>query len=223
MKKITLLVCLAALLMAISGQGRAQVTYEKKVLNTNLFNEFVNGTVLMKDGRVEASLLNYDTENQTIVFKQGEQVMILTGLESVDTVMLENRRFVHLEDKFYEVVPGQQPINLFVSYTNKKTPVISSPDHTGVSKQAVSTANNNVAGAYLSRPNQLNYTVSIFNHFWIKRENSLHKADNEKQLLKVIPSKYAPAVKNYIKENSVNFDSQADMSKLLTFCNTQIR
>lgn len=215
---------IAALCLVTAGgisQGTAQVRYEKSVLNTNLFKEYVSGTVLMKNGKVEPGTLNYDTEHQSILFKSGEQVLTLTGLESVDTVFIDGRKFVPVEEVFYEVLSADTPVSLFVTYSNKKTQLVSSPDQTGMSKKEISQANNNVASAYLSRPNQLNYNVNVLPHYWLRRGKSMYKASNEKQVAKVFPLKNAEPINVFIKENGIDFKNPEDVIKLVAYCNKQ--
>jgi hypothetical protein len=201
----------------------AQVSIDKSVLNTNLYEVFISGKVLMKSGRTEEALLNYNTENQSIVFKQNEQVLTLTDLTSVDTVYIADRKFIPVENTFYEIITGTGVIGLYVTYTNKRRPVMASTDHTGTSRQSADKASNNVASAYLSRPNQLNYTAEVLTHYWLKRGNSFYKANNENQLLKVFPLKDNPSIKNYISENKINFDNREDIARLVAFCNGQMK
>jgi hypothetical protein len=201
----------------------AQVSIDKSVLNTNLYEVFISGKVLMKSGRIEEALLNYNTENQSIVFKQNEQVLTLTDLTSVDTVYIADRKFIPVENSFYEIITGTNPIGLYITYTNKRRPVVASTDHTGTSKQPGDKASNNVASAYLSRPNQLNYTADVLTHYWLKRGNSFYKANNQNQLLKVFPFKDNTSIKSYISENKIDFDKKDDVTRLVVFCNGQMK
>jgi hypothetical protein len=212
---------LFAIIMLLPFANYAQVSIDKSVLNTNLYEVFINGTVLMKNGHVEEALLNYDTEHQSIVFKKNEQVLTLTDLPSVDTVYIADRKFIPVENTFYEIVTGTGPIALYVTYTNKRRPVVASPDHSGTSKQSADKANNNVASAYVSRPNQLNYVADVLTHYWLKRGSSFYKANNANQLLKVFPFKDNTSIKNYISENKIDFEKKEDVTRLVVFCNGQ--
>lgn len=200
-----------------------QVSIEKTILNTNLFEKFLKGSVLMKDGRIEEALLNYDTETQSIVFKKDEQVLILTDLPSVDTVSIQLRRFVPVGNTFYEVAFEAPGIGLYVTYSNKRKPVSSTADYGGTSKKNGNQVNNSLNPAYVSRPNQLNYIVDILPHYWIKKENSLYKANNEAQLIKIFPSKDKEAIKNYIRENSIDFSQPEDLVQLMGYCKTLLK
>lgn len=209
--------------LLISLCNYAQVSIEKSILNTNLFEKFLKGSVLMKNGRVEEALLNYDTESKKIVFKKDEAVLVLIDLPSVDTVYIENRKFIPLNNTFYEVATGLVNIDLYITYSNKRKPLMASPDHSGTTRQTGNQVNNNVASAYVNRPNQLNYAVEILTHYWLKKGNSLYKANNQTQLLTVFPFKDHEAIKNYIRDNNIDFSKPDDIVKLVNFCNSLIK
>src|SRR5438105_986015 len=103
-----------AIMMLLPFAGYTQVSVDKTVLNTNLYDVFINGTVRMKNGHIEEALLNYDTEHQSILFKKNDQVLTLTDLSSVDTVYIADRKFVPVEDNFYEIIPEAGSIGLYV-------------------------------------------------------------------------------------------------------------
>jgi phosphoribosylpyrophosphate synthetase len=221
MKIIPAILCLIAFIPAPGYSQRSSV--EKTILNTNLFTDFINGSVLMKDGRTEPAFLNYDTENQSIVFKKDDLVMTLTNLASVDTIFMSDLKFVPVGNIIYEVALPSPGIGLYITYTNKKKPVVASPDHGGTERQTADRASNNVAQAYVSRPNQLNFTAQVLTHYWLKRGNSFYKANNENQLLKVFPFKDNTPIKNYISENKIDFDKRDDIARLVVFCNSQMK
>jgi hypothetical protein len=212
------------LLALLVGTAHAQVVQiEKTALNTMLFQNFENGTVLMKNGATETASLNYNTENQSILFKKGEETMTLTGLESVDTVYMQDRKFVPVDNTFYEVaIGGNAKVGLFITYTNKKKPVGASPEHTGTTRETGNKVNNNVANAYVNRPNQLNFAVEVLPHYWLKKGRSFYKANTQNQLINAFPIKEDAAVREYIKTNNIDFKNKADIIKLVGFCNSQV-
>lgn len=198
------------------------VSIEKTVLNTCLFEHFLKGKVYLKNGSVQEVELNYETEDNSIVFKNHGQTLTLTNLTDIDSVFIAGRKFVPVDKKVYEVL-STNAIELLASYINKRRPVVASPDHEGTRRGASNAANNSVAPAYVSRPFQSNSVVDIYAQFWLKRGNSLYKANNEKQLLKVFPMKNGDAIKQYINDQKINFDKQEDLVKLVAYCNAQVK
>jgi hypothetical protein len=201
----------------------AQVRIETSVLNTNLFEHFINGSVRLKNGSVEQAPLNYDTQNQSIVFKKEDQILVLTNIESVDTVYMQDKKFVPVANGFYEVVMPTTQIGLYITYGNNKKPLVATTEHTGTTRRANTDVSNTVSGVYVSRPFNANYTLEITKHYWLRRGNSFYKANNEKQLIKVFPFKHNELIKNYIKENNIDFSKQADVVKLVAYCNAQMK
>lgn len=209
------------LLFLLPYFSNAQVRIDTSILNTNLFESFVNGSVRLKNGNIEQALLNYDTQNQSIVFKKQGQVLVLTNLSEVDTVYIENRKFIPVEkNTFYEILIGSVQVALYVAYSNKKKPVVATVEHSGAIRKANTDVSNTVSGAYLSRPFNANYTLEITRHYWLRRGHSFYKANNEKQLVKVFPFKDHEKIKAYIKENNITFSETDHIIKLINYCNS---
>lgn len=198
----------------------AQGLRDSAQLRALLFNRFIDGAVLMKSGAVEKAKLNYNTDNQSIVFIKDNQYMILTGLESVDTIYIDDKKFVPIKEAVYEVVTPLEEIPLFVSYTNKIRPVVATVDHNGASRQASSQVSNTVSDTYVGRTFRGNYSVEFIRHFLLKKRFSFYKVNNEKQLLKVFPE-HETAIRKYIYDNQTNFSSLPDLINLVAFCNLQ--
>ena len=183
-----------------------------------LFNKFINGIVLLKSGAIEKAPLNYNTDNQNIVFIKDDQYLTLTGLETVDTIYIDDKKMVPVKKAIYEIATPSLLIPLFVSYTNKIEPLVATVDHNGNSKQVSSQVSNTVSDTYMSRTFKGNHTVRFVRHFWLKKENTLNRVSNEKQLLKVFPDKEI-SIRKFILDNKINFSSLPDMINLVNFCN----
>ena len=208
----------AALLL--SSWGYAQTGKDTTQPATYLFDHFTSGTVKLKNGALESTPLNYDAENQTIVFKAGGQNMVLTGLENIDTVYLQDRRFVPAEDKFYEV-GTPTPIPLLISYSYKMHPLTATTDHDGTAQKDNNQVSNNVSEVYTNRRFQGHYSVTFTRHYWLRIGHSFYKANTEKEVIKVFPRKEV-AIKEFIVANKTSFGSEGDMAKLILFCNEHL-
>src|SRR5690242_9691252 len=101
MKKPLTLICFSVLLSVLAT---AQSSSTNEAPNLFLFDKFVDGHVLLKSGGTQNAILNYNTENQAVVFQDNGKTMILSDLLSVDTIYMEDRKFVPVGDKIYEVV-----------------------------------------------------------------------------------------------------------------------
>ena len=220
MKKIHLLLLIISFAPAYSwSQSLSDTTWQKAFL----FEQFIDGTVLLKSGGKEQAPLNYNTDNQQIYFIQNGQFMVLTGLEGIDTIYIQGRKFVPVENKVYEVPGNRGKIELYITYTNKMHPYTATADYNGTSRKDNNKVSNTVSNVYVMRPYKGQYMTEIITHYWLRRGHSFYKANNEKQLVNVFPFKDSDAIKNYIKENNIDFSKQADVVKLVTFCNAQMK
>jgi len=198
------------------AQSTKDTAYFYKAL---LYEQFKNGTVLMKSGAVENAPLNYNTEDQTVVFVNDGQDMILTGTELIDTIYIENKKFVPVNNKIYEVVTNE-PVALYLSYHNRPRPIVATTDHNGTSRQSSNGVSNTVTDMYTMRNFKGNYNIEIMKDYWLKKDNKLYKADTEKQFIKPFSSQMKERIEGYIKTNHVDFNKEEDLIELTKFCNT---
>src|SRR5665647_1206155 len=115
-----------------------------------LYEQFKNGTVLMKSGAIENASLNYNTENQTVVFIKDGQYMILTGTELIDTIYMENKKFVPVNNKIYEVLTNEA-VALYLSYHNRPRPIVATTDYNGTTRKVNNEVSNTVTDVYTMR------------------------------------------------------------------------
>ena len=159
MKKLNLLFCCLLLLPVIGFSQAGEIDK-----NGYLFEEFIEGNAMMKDGSVERAAFNYDAKNQSIVFKKGNQVMTLTGLDKVDTIYINDKKFVAVQDVVYEVAT-LAPVALLVTYDTKNKHLTATTDHTGTSKKASGEVSNTVSDVYLHRPFNTKHGYTINNQY----------------------------------------------------------
>ncbi|OLY93580.1 hypothetical protein SAMN05444008_108180 [Cnuella takakiae] len=195
--------------------ANAQSTSDSINREMLLFPEFVTGKVLMKNGAMETTPLNYNIEQQNIVFIQNRQYLLLTGLELVDTVYLQGRRFLPVGTRVCELVATEGPYHLLATYAGKLVPLTATADHGGIVQKANNEVSNTVTGVYVSRNYKSRTQMQAMPHFWIEHKGSLAEIDSRKQLLKAVRSELRPSVQAYLDSHPVNFTQAADMRALL--------
>lgn len=204
--------CLPYLNFAQSEKDSA--SFKKLMLN----DQFAEGTVLMKSGGVEDAVLNYDTDNQNIVFLKDGKYMFLAGTELIDTVYIANKKFIPVKDKMYEVVVNGE-VALLIEYNNKKHPVQATTDYNGSSKKELSRVSNTVTDTYTNKLYKSDYDVLVVKSYWIKKDNSLYKANSAKQFAKPFSSKMQNLIDQFVEINQINFNDEKDLIKLVDYCN----
>ena len=188
-----------------------------------LFATFINGVVLMKSGAVEQSPLNYNTDNQSVVFIKDEKYMVLDDLDNIDTIYIQQKKFVPVNNAIYQVVSQDGPVALLLSFSNKIQPLISTADHNGSSKQAQSQVSNTVTDSYTTKLFRGNYSVEIHRHYWFKKNDKLYRVTPKRQFVNSFTSKARNTVENYIAAENINFDYEPDLIKLVAFCNKELQ
>lgn len=208
---------MVSLFFLIAVLGFAQPGLDTMKSKAYLFEEFSFGTVLLKSGSVEHAELNYNTNDQSILFINNGQYMILTGLETIDTAYIKDRKFITANGIFYEVIATAAGANLYVSYSNTMKPNTAITNHSGTERESDSRVSNAVTGAYVTRPYKGDFIVEIQKKFWIGNGKILMKLNGERQFVKFFPAK-DEKIKTYVKENNVNFKNEEDLKKLLAYC-----
>lgn len=177
-----------------------------------LFTAFTKGSVLYKNGTVEETLFNYNTNNKAIAFLKDNQTFTISNIQDIDTIYLMDKKFVAIDDKFY-VVGSNSSMPLLISYFGKPHPLTATTDHTGTSSQATSQVSNTVSDAYTIRNFKQNSYMEFMEEYWLKKGDKLYKANNEKQFIKIFPAK-EDAIKTYVATNNISFNKIEDIVKL---------
>ncbi|SFQ23487.1 hypothetical protein [Parafilimonas terrae] len=193
--------------------------FAQKQLTQYLFPEFKEGSVLQKSGTVTKTQLNYNTLTQEMIFKQGEQFLALDKIQEVDTVYLNDKKFIPGDNMFYEVAT-QTPVALLLQHTSD---IIPSGNETGFGKSQT-TAVTNIADlkrggrAYsLSLPDE--YSFKNKTAYFLKKDGKYILITNVKDIKKVFSDKES-AIEDYTKKNKVNFKKNETVAALIEFCNS---
>jgi hypothetical protein len=219
MRKYFLLVFI--LIAAIKSQ--AQYVTDSVNMKPFLYDQFLNGTVQLKSGEIESVPLNYNTDNQSIVFIKNGKYLVIEDLETVDTIYLQQKKFIPVNKYFFSVVTESAPISLVVSYSNKMQPMMSTADHNGSSKQNVSQVSNTVTDVYATKLYKGNYSVEIRKHYWFKKNGLVYKVTPKKQFVNSFPSKASKQIEEFIDNNHINFTYEPDLVKLVEYCNKDLQ
>jgi len=211
MKTIILLLTLC--LLAFSGQCQSH----KVELSHYIFPEFVKGTVLMKSGVKNTTMLNYNSLTEEMIFDTNGKKLSISKLEEIDTVYIEDRKFFPLKDKFVELIYH----NKFELYAVHKCSVIDpgKPAAYGGTSQTSSTTSYSSLSAggqvyQLKLPD--GYTTKPYTEYWLKRDGKLTMFVSLRQLSKLFSEK-SDQFKKYVKENKVDYEDQDGIGELIKY------
>jgi hypothetical protein len=207
------------LLLSFSSQLTAQ-TDSVKNIGQYLYPKFSRTILSLKEGKDVALILNYNIVTERMVFLQKGQFFDLINYESVDTIYLQNKRFVPFGKVFYEVLVNDS-VPLFVQHKGGIQPPARPAAYGGTSQVSSSTYMNyiplgNDAFRMKSKPEIIIYPESFY---WVRKNNAMYGFVNEKQLLKAFSDKKSD-IKQYIKKNPIDFYNSNDVIKVVNYYNT---
>jgi hypothetical protein len=185
-----------------------------------LFPQFSIATVRMNVGKGLTLMMNYNIVTEKMVFLQKGQVFDMLNQQNVDTIIVNDSKFIPVSKAFHEVIL-EGPVNLYIQHRG----IIQEPGkpaaYGGTSQVSSST--------YLSRVSIGDGNNSIFNMklpaelivkpetvFWMTFNNNKYSFTNERQFLKIFPGKEID-IKKYIKQNRLKFENSEDVKKLAQY------
>jgi hypothetical protein len=184
-----------------------------------LLPEFTKGTVMLKSGVPRELKMNYNSITEEMIFEYPGKYLALTNLETIDTVYILNRKFVPLEEKFYEILVNRQ-IPLLAQYTCS---LVAPGKPTGYGGTSETTAVTSVSQLYskgrayeMKLPDD--YKVIPSTSFFLVKNGALNRISNIRQVIKIFPDKEAE-IKEFAKKHKSDFEKPTDMVDLITFCN----
>jgi hypothetical protein len=187
-----------------------------------LYHSFTKSSLKLKTGESYTGILNYNTITEKMIFYQNGTLKTLNKPETVDTIFLQNTKFVFYENVFYEVLLNA-PVSLFIQH---KSNLISpgKPAAYGVSSETASSTS--ISQLYSDKAYNLklpdSYKVTPAPVYWIRINNVMQKFSSERQFVKLFQTK-ADDIKEYIDKANINIKKQIDIIKLVTFCNELIK
>jgi hypothetical protein len=189
-----------------------------------LFPSFKEGLVIMKDGKNFSALLNYHMVDEMMITELDGIYRYSKDPRLIDTIFIENRVFVPVENVFYEVL-ASGPVTFFLQNRSNYTPRGADVGY-GARSQSVGRtqyrrfelSDLRYFGevAYMDLPPNVEITPASV--FWIRKNGEFEKFSNEKQFLKILPE-YHNKLKEYIRKEKIRMKSREDLIKLGKYCN----
>ena len=213
MKASILYLLFAFILAPISGMLFAQEAGNR----VYLFDSFKPATVKMKNGSKASASFNYDGSKREMVYYDKEQLMVLDGLEQVDTIFIENRKFVPFQQKFREVVPlteGELQIDWSMKriFLGKKG-AFGQVSHSGT----VQNINPGYLTGYLSTQHSNEGSNQVYTTVL---KNTPKKFNSLKTFMSHFPENQQTQLADFIKNEKVDFNVPEDVAKLAGFAVT---
>jgi hypothetical protein len=190
-----------------------------------LFPSFMEGIVIMKDGKRFNTLLNYNLIDEKMITELDGIYRFPKTPRLIDTIYLEKRVFIPVGNAFYEIL-STGPATFFLqnrgNYTPKGTDV-------GYGVQSRSVGNTQYtrfelsdvmyqSGEVVNIDLPPNVDITPSNVFWVRKNDNMENFTTSKQFLALFPE-YTAELKGFIKKEKINIKSREDVRRLGNYCN----
>ncbi|MEZ7874319.1 MAG: hypothetical protein QMB82_02345 [Bacteroidales bacterium] len=187
------------------------------VLSHYIFPEFTEGYVMMKGGRTQQMLLNYNSVTEEMVFKRGETILAIGKAEvkEVEYVTISGRKFVVLNDKFLELL-FEGGKNIYAEHRCTVIPPGNPAPYGGTSQVSSVDRYSGLSadgGLYYKLQLPDGYVVKPAINYVVRAGDKISKIYSLKQLRKVYQEKRDEFDK-YVKDNNVKFDNITEIAAL---------
>lgn len=184
-----------------------------------LFPEYQGGTILLRGNQKVNVLVNYDATKHLMMYKQNDEDMILTNVQSVDSVLIGKHRFIPVKNRFYEVIPVNSEF-ILVDWTISMTEIgyrgaYGQVTHSKVHKYNVSAMTHDIYHTEARQNSSLEvYRRSNNNTYYIIRNGKMLKFKDKQSLLKLFPDR-KKEIEELLKEEKTMFKSVEDVVELM--------
>jgi hypothetical protein len=185
-----------------------------------LFTEFKASRVLMKAGQTQTPEMNYNIVTEKMVFVRDKKYYDLTNPEMVDTIYLQDGKFVPVGKACYEfLVKGKN--DLFAEHKGDLLTAGKPVGYGGTSQVSSSNYISSVqlSGMQYNLPLPPDFLIKQSVIYWIRTGEEMSSFINEKQFLKLFPAE-SVKLKSFIKENRIRFDNPEHLVKLVKYLNS---
>jgi hypothetical protein len=198
----------------LSGQTSPAGTFPQL-----LFPNFSRGIIMMKSGKTTSAFLDYNTVEEEMLFEQNGNYMVINKPDEIDTISLQNRKFVPVEQAFYEVIVKGH-VSLYIQHRNRFTPVGTKTAYGITSPTAGASSVSTVRGQGQSRNLEMppNVTISPAIVYWVKMDGVMSKFTTERQFIKIFPG-MEDKIKGFLKNSKLDLKSREGLLQTGKFCN----
>jgi hypothetical protein len=188
-----------------------------------LYSDFKIGIVKLKNGTNQSIALNYNTVSEKMVFVKDGNLYDMMNPEQIDTVFLQDCKFIPVGNIYYQVLLVAQ-ISLFVQYKGSIIPPGTPAGYGGTSQTSSTKLLSSVqlSSGYYNLKLPTDYDVKVDPVYWIRKNNEKLSFMNERQFLKIFPGAESE-LKQFIKQNKIKFDRLPDLVRLISHCNDSFR
>lgn len=213
MKKIIIPFLLIGATVLVPFFSNAQNTSREVDLRPMLFKDFKPAQVYKKDGTIAVASMNYNTDNQKMIFLANNTYMELTDLEDIIKIIIENSVYVPIDGKIYQKT-GRN--DLYVSYSNKVNVNEITTNKNGSGAVDSRLSSNTLTNTYVSQNYQTPNGLIAVPNFWILKDGDLVELSNIKKIAKAF-DRDKEELKQFEKENHTDLNNYSNVIDLINY------
>lgn len=191
-----------------------------------LFDEFAKAQIKFRN-RTQASVsLNYDVANKKMLYTQGDDLMEVTNIQTVDTIFVKGHKFIPVAGVFYEVVPLTNGI-VYIDWLIKDVNIGSKGALGAVTQGSVhnlqmSNLGLNAVEMYTPYKQQELGSTDLYqrksdNTYFIRKKNKFIKLKTLKHLNKAFPD-CKDKINAFVKEHKIDMKETRDALIIINYC-----
>ena len=159
-----------------------------------LFSDYKPGVIILKGNKKVNVPVNYDATKHLMMYKQGDDDMILGNIQSVDSIIVDKHRFIPVKNRFYEVIPVNSDFILVdwnISMTNiGYRGAYGQVTHSKVHNYNVSAMTHGIYHTEAKPDTSLEvYRRNNKNTYYIIQDKKMKSFRDKKSLLKLFPER----------------------------------
>jgi hypothetical protein len=190
---------------------------------TNLPNlllpQFSKSVIKFKSGSIKTAMMNYDLVDQVMVILRGKLTLIMDEHQPIDTIYIENRKFVPFQNCFYELLVNGS-VTLFIQHKSHLES-IGTPIGYGETSQYsppsfVRNQNNSNDPIKLDIPAGFKIVADL--QYWIRKDNNMNGFNTKRQFKKIFPDK-EKELNLFFNKNRIDISNVNEVIKLVNYCN----
>ena len=182
-----------------------------------LFPGFVQGIVLLKNGKTDPKLLNYNCLTEQLVFDNRGRILAAPDdqLQRVDTVYIQERKFIILNGKVVELI-DHGSWNLCVEHKCNLKDQGKDVGYGGTSQTSAIDRPSAIrlGGNIYNRQLPEGFETRRYSFYWLMKNGETKQFINMKQLKKIYKDK-ASLFNAYVKGNEVVFENYQHIVQLI--------
>ncbi len=217
MKLKNLSIFIAFILLNLVSQSNVFAQSRGVELSHYVFPEFIKGTVLMKSGVKNTTMLNYNSVTEEMIFDTNGKKLAISKIEDIDTVYIEQRKFFPIQGKFVELL-YRNKYELYAIHKCGVTDPGKPAAYGGTSQTSSTTSYSSISSGGQVYNLQLpdGFKAKPYIEYWLKKDGKLAMVNSLRQLAKQFDDK-SDSFKKFVKEHKIKIEDPENVVDLIKF------